>query len=405
MLKSKIIEFHFLLLFVGYPVAAAVCILSGIGTLTIFYRAILLITSLLLISKLTRNSVRKNDGIFLIALMIFWALYQARIFVDVGLQAVYSMELRHYTIEFWLQLIIPTLSVISLSGRGFDQNRFLRLFLMVSLIALAFNFYYGYVDAMNIMTYGIRWGTEKINPITLGHNVVTFWLAFYCVVRTKKWGVVLAVLVYIALLPFLFVTGSRGPLLAYFILLFFILFYERKYFIICIATISIVSMIIALFAFKTIIGDQFETATIFIDRLANAGSSNDASSSIRMRTYMEALGQFANAPILGDALEEKTENYYPHNIIIEALMALGVIGGSLLLYIFGWFYYRLFSFRRLVLTPENNALYFFALVGTQYFFAGQFSSSVISATLMFPSIVAFIGLSYAPRFSKPIDID
>jgi hypothetical protein len=367
MLKKNILEFHFVLLFVGYPMTAAVCLLTGIDSLTIFYRAILLATSLIAILWLRTNTVKKNDCFFILALILFWALYQC------------------------------------LSGRQFDHDRFLKLFLMGSLAALVFNFYYGYIDAMNIQTFGIRWGTEKINPITLGHNVVTFWLALYCLVRAKKGGGAVSAFTYVALLPFLFVTGSRGPLLAYFMLLFFILFYERKYLVIGVAIVSLITMVASLFAFKTVIGGQFETATIFIERLANAGSSDDASSGIRMRLYTEALAQFSNSPLLGDALEERTENYYPHNIIIEALMALGVVGGVLLLYIFGWFYYRLFSYKNSVLASENNALYFFALVGTQYFFAGQFSSSVISATLMFPAIVAFIALSHAPFiFNKRI---
>ena len=65
-----------------------------------------------------------------------------------------------------------------------------------------------------------------------------------------------------------------------------------------------------------------------IDRFA--GLTGDASTSDRLRILSEAIYQFEESPLLGSAVVEYTSRFYPHNIIVESLMAGGVIGFALL---------------------------------------------------------------------------
>jgi hypothetical protein len=54
---------------------------------------------------------------------------------------------------------------------------------------------------------------------------------------------------------------------------------------------------------------------------------SDASTSYREQAVSGALLQFAGSPIIGDRVLEQTTFDYPHNVLVEALMATGVVGG------------------------------------------------------------------------------
>jgi O-antigen ligase len=54
---------------------------------------------------------------------------------------------------------------------------------------------------------------------------------------------------------------------------------------------------------------------------------SDASVSYREQAIRGALLQFATSPIFGGRMLEQTTFDYPHNVLVEALMAIGVFGG------------------------------------------------------------------------------
>jgi len=63
--------------------------------------------------------------------------------------------------------------------------------------------------------------------------------------------------------------------------------------------------------------------------------SGGQSSSLDQRPllFKSAWEQFLSYPILGDQYLSRYANYYPHNIFLEVLMALGIIGGIIFILI------------------------------------------------------------------------
>jgi len=65
------------------------------------------------------------------------------------------------------------------------------------------------------------------------------------------------------------------------------------------------------------------------DRFGGMLTGQDRSGEIRMQIYRAAIDQFTASPILGDGVEVRTFAYYPHNLILEAFMTTGIVGGML----------------------------------------------------------------------------
>jgi hypothetical protein len=79
-----------------------------------------------------------------------------------------------------------------------------------------------------------------------------------------------------------------------------------------------------------------EGGGILVDRLENIAiaDSSNLSDTERLGLWAGAWEQFIEHPILGSGLEEKTFRFYPHNMVLESLMATGVLGGALFIGIF-----------------------------------------------------------------------
>ena len=63
--------------------------------------------------------------------------------------------------------------------------------------------------------------------------------------------------------------------------------------------------------------------------LQSTGRSDNRSDETRLQLMKGGWEQFINHPIAGDLIEERTLHTYPHNLIIEAFMACGLIAGLL----------------------------------------------------------------------------
>ena len=65
------------------------------------------------------------------------------------------------------------------------------------------------------------------------------------------------------------------------------------------------------------------------------GLLGDESVGYRQQAIAGALGQFSERPLFGDALLERSTFDYPHNIFVESLMSVGIVGTTGLLAVTG----------------------------------------------------------------------
>jgi len=69
-------------------------------------------------------------------------------------------------------------------------------------------------------------------------------------------------------------------------------------------------------------------------------SGDENAGSGRAYLWGKAAEQFLHSPLQGSAIVELTSNFFPHNHILEAFMAIGIIGGGgfLVISYFAWYY-------------------------------------------------------------------
>lgn len=182
-----------------------------------------------------------------------------------------------------------------------------------------------------------RLTTGVLNPISIGHVGVSLFvlLAFAPpAVRARRsesvgrqvaynLGLVLSTILVLA-------SASKGPALVW--------------------LLAVMGWITAIFFGSVNSGGglkQFAPALVLVTLLAGAtffvnsvmplplvnritGFAIDPSTSDRVRVLSEAISQFEESPLLGSAVVEYSSRFYPHNIVVESLMAGGVVAFALL---------------------------------------------------------------------------
>lgn len=111
----------------------------------------------------------------------------------------------------------------------------------------------------------------------------------------------------------------------------------------------------------------------FTGLLIEASSLNEDAGSGRIGLYSRAISQFFASPWIGSSVEEMLSKTYPHNAIIEAFMATGVVGG--LVYI-GLLYYGVRQTWRLLSKSDPRG--WVGIVFLNYAIMGMFSGSIIA---------------------------
>ncbi|MES2773469.1 MAG: O-antigen ligase family protein [Bacteroidota bacterium] len=187
------------------------------------------------------------------------------------------------------------------------------------------------------------WGNEKLNPITTGMQAS--WLLLFSIffLFVKK-GVSLYLKVLsipaIGIAVFnILISSSKSSFLfiGICVLIMIGLRKSSKGTLKAIAFFVVVTTIIL-----STFSNSGEYLALASSRLEYFG--NDLSAVERVDSYGGAYKQFIESPLIGDFLEEKQTKQYPHNLILEAFMALGIFGGVLFIIILVVFTYNSIKF-------------------------------------------------------------
>ncbi|MGM0582454.1 MAG: O-antigen ligase family protein [Bacteroidota bacterium] len=124
--------------------------------------------------------------------------------------------------------------------------------------------------------------------------------------------------------PAFAIGASRGPIIAILLSLFLYYIYSENIIKGWLKSISI--FIVALFLVN-LVSIYFQTA--LFDRFSSLLGIFDSTSGSefkRIRLWADSFLQFSENPILGNNFENIEFRDYPHNIIIESLISVGLIG-------------------------------------------------------------------------------
>lgn len=378
---------------VGFPLVAAIAELVSINStlISIFVRAFITVISLVFLIRFSRYSYGKKV-IPIIILIIFSLLYMFRIaydfvFVDIDL----SRPEYIFFIFFAGGCFLPALALAG-STNNITENeivKFYKIFLVISPVVLLtimgtenYTFEYsGYTVETN------RMGLTSLNPIFAGHFAVsTFLVALYSFRLIKLnffKSLVLLSLIIISLIVIIG-SGSRGPILAGILALLIIELGVFK-----LVLLFLVFMIVFTIGFIPSFGEipSMLEGIALIERIILTMDTISEGEG-RIAQYASAILLIIESPFTGGYLEDPQFKIYPHNIILESLMSIGIFGGLALIYLI--YYSAKQSIFFLDKRPEFKIL---SLLLIQHIIAAQFSGSIYTSTTMW----VLIGFFCAPR--------
>lgn len=170
---------------------------------------------------------------------------------------------------------------------------------------------------------------DRINPISLGYTAATMVAYLAAFWRHSNFQKVLALILIPAFMAVVILTQSRGVWLSSLAgIAFLALFAGGRVRLAFIVAGALISIGLAFFLNEALLG-------VLERRLTNSNVYADQAVLLRVMAANGSWTQFLSDPFFGRYIIEISTNFYPHNIILESLMAVGLIG-SVPLFIFLW---------------------------------------------------------------------
>ncbi|MDD4554671.1 MAG: hypothetical protein PHP04_10755 [Bacteroidales bacterium] len=373
-----------MILYSGYD-STPVNILFRAGYL--FISLCLVIFGIISTLKQGRHTLRLN--LPLVAFLIFWFVYGFRLVYDLEWKEWKLLEYHKYYVYAWAfgSSLIPALAIL-MNGRFMVAERLTKRifwFFMASVMALAgyLVFFSGLafnelltshyelflsgklIDVERLPVELKRASGVLINSITLSFYgalmgvMATAWFLFYQR-RISIWYTFVLVVALIAAIFLLIVGASRGPLLMFLFLTISVILVSIGYFLFCFTRFIFTAirkyldnvqcrcdvrfslvpilykwmmLLTGLLMIFTAYRYSRDKISINTDQLAMKQRfmqmveyDNDYNSTIRIDMWKSALHQFKTNPVFGDSFINNVGMHYTHNIFMDVLMSVGVVG-------------------------------------------------------------------------------
>jgi len=404
----------FALLFCGYPIVSFVPNFLPLPdrVASIGFRIACLLLSVWVIYRNWRSFTRNRIGLAL--LLSFWGIYLCRMIYDyqfVGIVgAVEYSDFATFTFGISFPTVLATFAIADWTK--LKQAPALCMILTTSACAFAVKFGISNVQAEGV---GRLVANERLNPILLGHTATTLIITavWYLLARPAdphinvrgkpkvgsdrivellrrpfQSGKLAGVVVVVALgIYALLLSASRSPTVALLFCLSLLAIWLRfrvGYLIFLGTALALV------FAQAGFLGDIARLG-VNTDRITTLGLLSEDYNG-RVDLFTEAWDKFLSSPLVGTGLFLDNGGY-PHNMLLESLMACGVLGGTILLAIF------LKALIQLIQASKggNSLVFWMLLLFIQSVFGTMTSGSIFYDPMMWSTIGLGVGLLSIPR--------
>ncbi|MER8436307.1 O-antigen ligase family protein [Mesorhizobium sp. M1312] len=253
----------------------------------------------------------------LIPMKIFFVLYLCRLVENVYLSSISISPGPMMVFSIFLVTSVGTTLLLASMDRAIkntDMILAMNTLCVLFLVGLYLN-----ID-MLFLAQGERISLDKINPIAMGHTAFAFLIYFFLVLgKTKRLTIQSAILGPMLLLVVVF-SRSRGAYIAGAgALLVYILLLKGSKRVFAVLGALVVAMAI-------LATSGVELVDVVIARLQTINVDVDQSTMVRSQLFAGAWSQFLESPVFGRYAVEMRFNFYPHNIYLESLMAVGALG-------------------------------------------------------------------------------
>jgi len=349
---------------IGYPLLGTLVAYTDFPSLlaSIPVRLYVLFCSALLISRSRHQSQRLPVRI----LYAFWAAYAVRLLVDLLGSRMPDTDID--IVFFVATCVIPTLAIIR-PGVLWDEASIARWLTVTGTATCAFALLplvSGMGADRSLLEETGRLSFDTVNPITYGHVAVTTTIGGLVSLRhTARAALQLAWIGCIVIASVaLQMAASRGPVVVLGACLISLAICSRGRKRVVLLTLCLVAVFAAV---------SFNSDSSIWQRFSIV--EDDPSTIERILLQTNAIQQFLDNPLLGSAHLELESLTYPHNPLLEAGMAIGVVGLVLFAILCVWMLFRIFAQLRRgdILIP---------LLGLQYFLGAQFSGALFQSSGM-----------------------
>jgi hypothetical protein len=332
----------------GYAITAPALLLLGVfsGTINQYVR-LSEVGLLLVIMCLSFLNMRMNNSV-LLPLFIFFLIYSVRLLDDVlfeGILMIYQTPV--YVLGYFFGLtLLPVISIAVLYRPG-DSQTFFRYSLIFLVAANVVLFMYAIthgdfalVGAFSgrVQEVGELEDTSVLSPLWLGTAGALLASMLFGIYGANRRLSRVAQIVCVALLGLcaanILFSASRGPIAALVLtVMFFLLrptvtksrvrgFVSRwKGWIAALGIIGVYAVLIASSEGDVFLVERFWL--MYADRIAGVVEARDI-------IFSAAWQDFLSSPLLGTSYVVSYANSSPHNIVLESLMATGLVGSFFL---------------------------------------------------------------------------
>lgn len=348
-----------------------------------------------------------------ISIIVFFLIYACRLIIDTQFR---NIDMIFYSnsylyLYYFLLTVLPCLAVITLIPFT-DKEYMIKVFFYSLIICnLSYSVYFLTEGVESLIEQLSQRAEVKgevddiavvINPITVGvfgASLIMFAVAKLIV--SKQLNFVPKLMYSICCIvgvSNIFLSASRGPV-AVVLLVGMVLgaFYFKyngvklKFFV----QLGIVLLVLVI-SFKSTLGKVINVEDVFLfKRLENFNESIESGEKeARSYSFEGAYNDFADSPVVGKQFVGTYDRFYPHNVLLEVLMATGIFGG----FFFIWALFRVFiSFKNTWYTQGSKIDLIILAIGLCNFIIGMTSGSIPSAPEFWILLTVLIML---PKFKK-----
>lgn len=342
---SKLLSWVIVLSVFSYPISAVLILQIGLpGSTSNFIIRILLSALYIILLLFAILKGGKKWSIYLMPTIVFLMLYSLRLIFDISIRGVQILEYSNfYVYSYYFGLtLLPCFAIIG-ARKFIDFKNLINLsfkFLLLSNILLMYQMLtqgenLSFVDVLATRAQARIEGEDRvfINPIVVGFfgaNLSLFSISSLIVGKSKSLlKIILGASICLGIVNLLF-GASRGPMIVFVLLLFVIVLYylsheenKTRLFLRVSSTILVLTILVNQYILPFISKTEIFLFSRFESFIKNRGKGKKE---VRDYSYEGAWNDFLDSPVWGKQYVGTYDNFYPHNIPLEVLMSMGVIG-------------------------------------------------------------------------------
>lgn len=377
---TKIYNILIPMLMFGVPIQAIIPVFLNIPSnpINFGFRLSYAIISfvLILIAVVYRPSSYRNIPLAPTILLLLFFLYSIRLIYDVSIRQIKfdgGDDIMIYGYGFG-NCFLPSISIIlnreRLSIVSIVKGIYIFIILanviVLSMILFQNDGFSANLFLQRVSVRGIESNLLLINTILIGFYgaalvISTYYILSFGINLSKKWIFYLLLILGVSNLV---LGASRGPF--FFTVLLFVIITALR---IILNQATLLLFLLRLFVGITIIislsvvifsklndGVSFDDLTLVTRVLNFKEARENSEKEERDYEWESAIRQFKENPVIGDQFVTKYDGfeYYPHNLYLEILMSLGLVGGLL----FTWLiFYQVSNFLKMLKSKDKISLF------------------------------------------------